>query len=337
MKIRAPGKLILSGEHAVVYGAPALAMTVNRYVTATAIQQAMPLISFDFSDLAYKNGLTLTALRHLRARIHQQYEHFREGKCRIRDVLKKSHELAQFVFTFFLEGVKRRRIEGVRIHLQSDIPVGCGMGSSAATILGVSHALAHFLQMEASPEFFLQMGLEAENMQHGHSSGLDLRICLQGGCVLARQGVLQARDISTLPFYLVNTGLPLTTTGECVSQVAPLFRDAGLIAEFAAVTERFDAAFSRHDFSAVRDCISENAVLLMRIGVVPKRVQQFIRDIENFQGGAKICGAGAVMGDRAGMVLVATDQPDALMDLSARYQYSVQPVTGEARGVHVVQ
>ena len=52
MKVLAPGKLILSGEHAVVYGKPALAMAVNRYVTVTASPQLLPFISFDLSDLA---------------------------------------------------------------------------------------------------------------------------------------------------------------------------------------------------------------------------------------------------------------------------------------------
>lgn len=334
MKVRAPGKLILSGEHAVVYGAPALATAVNRYVVATATPQTLPLISFDLSDLSYQCGLTMTALRHLRDRIRGEYERFRSGEGRIRDVLKKSHELAQFVFTFFLESVRRRRIEGVRIHLQSDIPVGCGMGSSAATILGVSHALAHFLQMDVQPDFFLQLGLEAENMQHGRSSGLDLQVCLRGGCVLADEGGLQERTLPAMPFFLVNTGAPLSTTGECVASVASHFRDKGLVAAFAAVTRRMDAALLSGNLSAVSACIAENHTLLVRIGVVPSKVQQFIHETERF-GSAKICGAGAVSGECGGMVLVATEQVDRLQALAAHYQYPIQPVSGEMRGVHV--
>lgn len=336
MKIRAPGKLILSGEHAVVYGAPALAMAVNRYLVATALPQTLPVVSFDLSDLAYEKGLTLTALRHLRERILEQYARFRRGECRIRDVLEKSHELAQFVFTFFLEGIKRRRVEGVRIHLQSDIPPGCGMGSSAATILGVAHVLAHFLQMDVQPEFFLRLGLEAENMQHGHSSGLDLKICLQGGCMLVEEGGMEARAVPELPLFLVNTGMPATTTGECVSEVARHFADKSLVAEFAAITRAFDAALQGNDFAAVQGCMASNHRLLVRIGVVPEKVQEFVREVEAHSGSAKICGAGAVAGDRGGMVLVATREPKALHQLASRFQYAVMPVACETRGVHLV-
>lgn len=339
MKVRAPGKLILSGEHAVVHGAPALAMAINRYVCATARSQPLPVVSFDFSDLSYQRGLTLTALRSLRERIFCQYQRFRQGKCRIRDVLRRSHELAQFVVTLFFGHVRHSSLRGIRIHLQSDIPVGCGMGSSAATILGVAHALAGFLHMDIAPEFFLKLGLEAENMQHGHSSGLDLQVSLKGGCLWFCRGETAARPVPDLPFYLIDTGVPSVTTGECVAGTARHFSAAtgtGLLAAFSEVTAAFEHALVQNSLAAVREQVRANHALLVRIGVVPDTVRRFLHEIECQGGGGKICGAGAISGERAGVLLVVTDQPDVLTELCGHYGYGLQQIAGETRGVHAV-
>ncbi len=64
--------------------------------------------------------------------------------------------------------------------MQSDLPIGCGMGSSAATILSVIYAIATHLHLPISQEKLFQLALEAENMQHGRSSGLDLKIVYAG-------------------------------------------------------------------------------------------------------------------------------------------------------------
>ncbi len=336
MKIYAPGKLILSGEHAVVYGAPALAMAINRYATATATAQLLPLVSFDLSDLAYEQGLTFTALTHLKNHIKQKYERFMHGDFKIRDVLQKPVELAQFAFSLFLEKLNLKLTQGVRIRLQSDIPMGCGMGSSAATILSIVHAMAHHMQVDMSPELFFRLSLEAENMQHGYSSGLDLRVSLQGGCILVKDGQIQQRAVPDLPMYLVNTGAPKSTTGECVAEVAQYFKNSSLGDDFAAVTEAMDAALQANQLSEIIKTIQANHTLLTKIGVVPANVQQFIREIENSHGAAKICGAGAVSGETSGVVLVVTENSDALKTLCARYHYALLPVTGEPRGVHVV-
>lgn len=336
MKVRVPGKLILSGEHAVLYGAPALAMAVNRYVTATATPQTLPLISFDLSDLAYQNGLTLTALKRLKSRIYQQYQRFVKGETRIRDVLRQSHELAQFAITLLIESFNCRLAGGIKIRVQSDIPVGCGMGSSAATILAVVHAMMHFLQKDISTDALYRLALEAENMQHGKSSGLDIKICLQGGMLFSENGSISSRAISTLPFYLVNTGMPATTTGECVSVAQSYFRSKSFIDEFATVTRSLDFALNHNDFDATQLAIRENQKLLNQIGVVPEKIQKFIQQLEKQNHAAKICGAGAVRGDRAGVILVATQDIEMLAESVLQYGFSLLPVTGESRGVHVI-
>lgn len=336
MKVFAPGKLILSGEHAAVYGKPALAMAVNRYVIATATSQLLPFISFDLSDLSYKRKLSLRALDHIKNRVKAKYQRFVQGDFKIRDVLRQPVELAQFAFSLFFEALNLKLTQGIKIHVRSDIPMGCGMGSSAATILSIVHAIANHLRIELSPDTFLRLGLEAENMQHGFSSGLDLRVSLYGGCIYVKDGQMHQRTVPALPMYLVNTGSPDTNTGECVARVAHHFKESTIGDEFAAVTENMDAALQANQLDRVREAITANHQLLVKIGVVPERVQCFIEDIQKSGGAAKICGAGAVSGQNAGVVLVVTENESALRNLCLQFQYSILPVTGDTRGVHVV-
>ncbi len=336
MKVHAPGKLILSGEHAVVYGKPALAMAVNRYVKAIATPQLLPFVSFDLSDLAYEHSLTFTALNRLKSRVKQKYQRFIQGDFTIRDVLKKPVELAQFASTLFFEMLNFKLTNGIKIRVQSDIPIGCGMGSSAATVLSIVHAIAHHLKVDISSEIFFRLGLEAENMQHGYSSGLDLRVSLHGGCIYVKEGHIHQRAIPEIPMYLINTGIPKSTTGECVAHAAQYFKHSDIGNDFAAVTDAMDAALTQNNLNDVIHAVRANHQLLTKIDVVPETIQQFIRDVENMQGGAKICGAGSVSGDKAGVVLAITENVNDLAQLCAHYHFAILPIAGEARGVHVV-
>jgi mevalonate kinase len=334
MKVFAPGKLILSGEHSVVYGKPALAMAVNRYVMATAKREDSKLISFDLSDLSYAGRFSFSSLEQLKNRIKQKYHHFMHGDFKIREVLQKPFELAQFALSLCLEMLNIKLTEGMQIHVESTIPIGCGMGSSAATILSIIYAITKHLGVNLPTETFLRLALEAENAQHGISSGLDLRVSLYGGCVYLNNKILQSRPIPTFPMYLVNTGTPESNTGECVTRVAPHFLKGGIGDDFAAITDAMDALL-RTGVNDFKKLIRANHELLVEIGVVPLKIQKFIHDIEQMDGGAKICGAGAVTGNNAGMVLIAADDVPALHAICQKYSYEILPIAVESRGVHV--
>lgn len=337
MKVFAPGKLILSGEHAVVYGKPALAMAVNRYVTATITRERLPQILFDLSDLAHHSRLSMDSLRHLKDKIKWKYHRFVRGEYSIRQVLQKPFELAQVAIGLCAEALNLTLPHGVKIQVQSDIPIGCGMGSSAATIISVIHAISQYLNIPLSQEKLFQLALETENMQHGHSSGLDLRVILQGGCLYVHGSDIQSRPIPSFTLYLINTGTPLTTTGQCVEKVAPYFQSESMGDEFSAVTEAMDSALKKQNKISVQEAVRQNHQLLVKIGVVPLKVQQFIKEIEAIQGAAKICGAGAVAGDGAGVVLaIIGEDKDALLSLCQRFHYPVFSIAGESRGVHAV-
>lgn len=334
IKVCVPGKLILSGEHAVVYGQPAIAMAVNRYVTATVTHESVPTVLFDLSDLSHHSHFSFDALRQLKRRIKQKYYGFVRGDYRIRDVLQKPFELAQFAMGLLAESLNLTLPHGVKIQVQSELPIGCGMGSSAATILSVMQAIANYLHLPISQEKLFELALEAEHMQHGHSSGLDLRIAMHGGCLYVHGDQLQSRALPTAPLYLVNTGAPHSTTGQCVEHAAAHFKSQGLQSDFAAVTNAFDAALIAQSADQMQSAIRENHRLLTRIGVVPNRVQQFIASIEATNAAAKICGAGSVRGDNAGAVIVLSHDESAVTQLSKRFDYQVIPIAGAVRGIH---
>lgn len=334
MKAIAPGKLILSGEHAVVYGRPALAMAIDRCAMSTITASLSDEVSFNLVNLDARDSFTLRTLSEMKLRVLRSYHLFLEGKLGIRQVLLKPVELFEFAFINILDGLHLKLEKGVSIRTESDIPIGCGMGSSAATVLSVLRGIGHYFRVDFRPDWVMKYSIEAERLQHGYPSGVDSYISLHGGCALFRGGEATSVPLPRLSMYLVQTGVPAATTGECVVQVADRFRNDVIWNDFEAVTLEMEKAIRQNDAGLVRRLVRENNKLLVRIGVVPEKVQSFIRDVEEEGGAAKVCGAGSVAGEQAGVVLVVSHTPPKA--LCTRYGYTLIPVRGDPLGARII-
>lgn len=357
LKARSPAKLILSGEHAVVHGCPAIAVAVDRYaessISTQLLSSHLPTIFFNFLNLDYAKSFTLQALTLVKHRLQEQYYAFLNGNCNIREVLKMPFELLQFAVSNLLENLNVAIPHDLEIHTTSNIPMGCGMGSSAASVMSILYALAHFLKVEIDPNRFLTLGREAENLQHGRSSGLDIQLALHGGWIKFKDGMAEKKSHPVLPFTIVQTGQPESTTGQCVTAVAKHFQKAphlpvqncipsiqtssqsnSIHQDFTDIVEAMEMAVMVQNQAELIHCIRENHRLLSHIGVVPEKVQAFIAEIENRQGAAKICGAGSVQGDKAGIVWVVVEQE--INDLLQKYGYQMQTIQGGCHGTHLV-
>src|SRR6185437_15371261 len=200
---RAPAKLILSGEHSVVHGCPALAVAVNRYSDTTVSAHSMPHVLFDLVNLPHKRQRTLKALHKLKGRLHKSYEAFLRGEKGIRDVLKKPFELLEYTTSNLIEKFDIDPKQGLNIHTHSNIATGCGMGCSAAAIVSTNFALANFLGKEMSLQDFQALNLAAENLQHGKSSGLDLYISSHGGCHFFQNGEAKPRNLACFALKII--------------------------------------------------------------------------------------------------------------------------------------
>jgi mevalonate kinase len=337
MKAVAPGKLILSGEHAVVYGHPALAMAVNRNAQAfITMEGSDETVSFDLPNLQTgKESFTLRALREFHGRVQRNYEEFLAGRLSIREVVHKPVDLFQFAFVTILDGLHLKMGGGVNVRLNSNIPIGCGMGSSAATILCVLRGLGHYYRVDFRPEWYSRYSLEVENMQHGKASGLDTYVSMHGGCIRFQNGEVQELPLPRVPLYIVNTGQPQSTTGEAVSAVAHRMGAKNALWDgFDTVVNHMQKALEHDDLKAFQRAMRENHRLLGEIGVVPGRVADFVAEVEQAGAAAKICGAGAVAGDNGGMVLVASRETPT--ELCAKYGYELMTVRPDPLGVRVV-
>jgi mevalonate kinase len=334
MKAVSPGKLILSGEHSVVYGKPAVAMAIDRSVTATIEDTSDGQVAFEMPGVAERESFTMLALQDFKRRAQNNYRLFLEGKLGIRDVLHKPVDLFKFGFITVLDGLHRKLDSGIVIKLKSTIPVGSGMGSSAASVLSELRAVGHYLRVDFKPDWYYEFSLESEKLQHGHPSGVDSYISLYGGCAAFQNGQARSVPLPRMKMYLVETGTPEATTGECVVQVKEQFQNDMIWNDFEAVTGEVEKAVRENNSALMRSLIRENHRLLCRIGVVPPKVQQFAADVEAAGGAAKICGAGSICGQNGGVVLVLADfMPSMLAD---KYGYKISPLRGDPLGTRIV-
>jgi mevalonate kinase len=332
---RTPAKLIISGEHSVLYGQPALAMAVDRYTQTTTTWHDSPHIYFNLLNLSYAKSFTYNTLQRIRKNLHQDYGNFLNGGCNIRAVLKRPFELLQYSVSNLFDALNIQLLKGVEIAVDSSIPMGCGMGSSAAAIISAIYALTNFLNINWQANDYVNFAKQIENLQHGRSSGLDLHLVTHGGFMRFQDGCAEARPVPQIQMYIINTGAPDSTTGECVTKVAELFkRDPNLALEFGTVTNAIDMAIAQNDIEALKIGIRANHKLLDRIGVVPAKVSKLVAEIEAQNGAAKICGAGAIKGDNAGVVLVLAD-PD-IQHIADKHGYSLQPIQVDTHGTRII-
>jgi mevalonate kinase len=142
----APGKIILFGEHAVVYGRPALAVPVTQVqATATVSENSRGGVWIEAPNIALSSAITR---------------------------LEPGHPLVAVINSVFASlGITRP--PACTVYLQSTIPVASGLGSGAAVSVAILRALSAFLGQPLSDEQVNRLAFEAEKIHHGTPSGID--------------------------------------------------------------------------------------------------------------------------------------------------------------------
>ena len=167
----APGTIILFGEHAVVYGQPALAATMNRGIRVAVSKR----------DDDVRGPVLKGAGLGLHARPDTPGGPSGEGPEALRRALDKMAEM-------FGE-----RVRALTFVVDGAIPVGSGLGSSAALSVALLRGVKRFFEEDAhSDEELVKSAYALERVFHGNPSGVDHTVVAKGGLLWFRRGETDA-------------------------------------------------------------------------------------------------------------------------------------------------
>jgi mevalonate kinase len=307
MQGRAPGKIILSGEHSVVYGAPAIASAIKlySYIDYTPIKGS-DLIA-EFIGIKVHSNHPIAKLSPLVSFLDRQFQKFVDGAIQVDKILSSPVQLVLYVLASQLP------TQSLSAHFNGDsqLPIGAGMGSSASIIAAAVVLVESINKKPLSPVERYKLVKHCERLQHGKGSLVDAATVILGGVVHVQEQQVSKLDLSLNDnWYWLFTGTPQCTTGECVSFVAKKHASDTLLWEsFSNCTQQLISALQENtDPSAA---IVENQQLLEYISVVPQRTQSIIEILNKRGASAKVSGSGACIGESSGLVLVHAENTNA--------------------------
>jgi mevalonate kinase len=348
----APGKLILAGEHAAVYGRPALVAAVDSRLVVEARESGAEGVVLVLSDLGIQVRLTGTALREYAEQARSRWQAYAADPTPERFRALRGADAAHLAKVALGETLLARG-DAVEprwtLRVESGIPVGGGMGSSAAAAAALVTAALYLLGQPVDLATVEPLVLEVERRQHGSPSGVDGAVVLRGGVQWVERSPAGELRFETLPRELplleeirvLDTGTPEQATGEVVAAVRQL-RDADpaafdlLLDRLEAAARRLRSALVAGDSPGLADAMHDAQRGLEHAGVVPPAVRELVRRIESRGGAAKVSGAGALKGSGAGCVVVYHPHPATLAIGGLVTPQSLLPVRLGAEGLRVL-
>ncbi len=271
---KASGKIILFGEHAVVYGYPAIAVPVNSIQVKVAI---LPAINTGQSLIKIRNinwhgDVFFTAL---------------DENSPIRISINNVFNLI------------KQTPPNFKMTISSTIPIAAGLGSSAALAVAITKGMSQFLGIHLSNEEINALAYKSEEIQHGSPSGIDNSVITFGYPILYSKTkyISQIEIKDSIHIILADTG-KRTLTKDAVALVRqsrekkPNFINP-ILAEIGSLVEEAAEALLVGEIKKIGRLMVRNHVALKKIGVSSIELDQLVESaLKNGALGAKLCGGG---------------------------------------------
>jgi mevalonate kinase len=294
----APAKIILFGEHFVVYNKPAILASVTKRIKVGAHLNNSKTINIK-SDLGIEASYKESDFNIIKGANHSQ------------TILYPLYESARSVLS------ERHQILGLDILVNSEFPYGLGLGSSAASCVATVAAVDSLFH-KPDKQYVCDKAIKSERLIHNNSSGADCYISTFGGLIyyIKNTGFNKIYCRKDLSLLIGNTGIR-HSTGALVSSVKK-FKDenSSLFNNLSRRAENIcrDAftAITKGDERKLGELMRENHTLLQQIGVSHDKIDYLVNVcVENGALGAKLTGAGG-----GGIMIALVPQEEKLKLIS---------------------
>jgi len=341
IKTSAPGKVHLIGEHAVVYSEPAIIAAIgNRtYVDIS------PTKDITYQDIAWPDISHTWKVEQVFEITQKTFDLWKEGNEK-----KDFSKLFSFIKENGYEGYRASVLglamknlginQGFSITIDSKIPTGAGLGSSASRAVAMTKAIAELFEKELSLEEINEIAFQQEKIIHGTPSGGDNSACCFGGLVWFKKDQPK-NQINSLKeevpyklenFVFVYTGPAQKTTGELVQLVREL--DEGYrterIKKIGEMTYEMLDVLRRRNFQRMKEIINQTQKNLAELKVSTEKIDEIAESVQEIGGAAKLCGAGS-----GGIVLCYHQDKGKLIDLIKNIGYDPWETELAVEGVRI--
>ena len=258
---KANGKIILFGEHSVLYGGGAIGLRLKK----TYVEVKISKNNYDYIESSFYSG-------------------------RIENIDDELNPIK----SLYLKLKEKFKMDNSVLNIKTNIPLGSGLGSSAALAKAITEEIFKYNKKELEKKELLMWIDYSESIAHGKASGVDARICTSDKPIFFKKGKYRPLDFNFKGVFLAIFSNMKKSTKNAVNLIKENSSNVkNIIMKISNNSDLALEAIKNGDLEKIGNLMTKGHKLLKKLGVSNNVLDNMVRiAIQQGAFGAKLTGSG---------------------------------------------